>query len=299
MHRRSFLLQSSGLLLTAWVLPAFARPVIRNKMDRIGMGTVLMRYRFKQTRPKELPAIKEALTLPEVPAYYRQRFGISKLEFWSNHFESLEPAYLQGLREKIKASESQLINVQVDSDYDLAAADETVRQHSLQHVKQWMDAVALLGSQCVRINPGHANGSVEKSIASMKEVNRYAKSKKLVLLTENHFGIEMNPDVHLQIVQEAGPGNIYTLPDFGNYPTATMYASLAKILPYAGLISAKAMNFNADMEHVSYDFDKCVQMTEKAGFKGIYSVEQWSPDFQDIDYATVGDWLIKHVKNNI
>ena len=299
MHRRSFLLQSSGLLLSVWALPAFARPVIRNKMDRIGMGTVLMRYRFKQTKPKQLAAIKDELTLPEIPQYYRDRFGISQLEFWSEHFESLEPAYLQGLREKIKASRSTLVNVQVDTSYDLASTDETERQRSLQHVKQWMDAVALLGSQCVRINPGHGNGSVEKSIASMKEVNSYAKSKKLVLLTENHFGIEMNPDIHLRIVNEAGPENIYTLPDFGNYPVTTMYASLAKILPRAYLISAKAMNFNSNMEHVSYDFDKCVHMAEKAGFKGVYSVEQWSPDFQDIDYAKVGDWLVEHVREGL
>ncbi|MFY0254136.1 TIM barrel protein [Chitinophaga sp. 30R24] len=299
MHRRSFLLQSSGLLLSVWVLPGFARPLIRNKMDRIGMGTVLMRYRFKQTKPKELATIKDELTLLEVPQYYRDRFSISKLEFWSNHFESQAPDYLQALKNKIKAARSHLVNVQIDSTYDLAATNEEERQRSLQHVKQWMDAVAFLGSDCVRINPGHGNGSVEKSIASLKEVNSYAKSKKLILLTENHFGIEMNPDVHLRIVKEAGPGNIYTLPDFGNYPTASMYASLEKILPYAGLISAKAMNFNNNMEHLSYDFDKCVRMTEKAGFKGIYSVEQWSPDFQDIDYAKVGDWLVEHVAANI
>lgn len=268
-------------------------------MDRIGMGTVLMRYRFKQTKPKELPLIKDELTLMEVPQYYRDRFQVSRLEFWSNHFESLEPGYLQALKSKIKTSRSRLVNVQVDSNYDLAAANETERQRSLQHVKQWMDATALLGSQCVRINPGRANGDVEKSIASMKEVNAYAKSKGLVLLTENHFGIEMNTDVHLRIVREAGPGNIYTLPDFGNYPVAGMFDSLAKILPYAGLISAKAMNFNSNMEHISYDFDRCVRMAEQSGFKGVYSVEQWSPDFQDIDYAKVGDWLIQHVAENI
>jgi sugar phosphate isomerase/epimerase len=162
-----------------------------------------------------------------------------------------------------------------------------------------MDAVAFLGATHVRVNPGHGTGDVARSILSMKEVNNYAKAKKLVLLTENHFGIEMNPDVHLRIVQEAGPDNLYTLPDFGNYPVETMYESLAKILPRAGYISAKAMNFDSNMQHLSYDFDRCVQMAERAGFKGIYSVEQWSPKFQDIDYAKVGDWLIDHVKRNI
>jgi sugar phosphate isomerase/epimerase len=161
-----------------------------------------------------------------------------------------------------------------------------------------MDAVSFLGSRCVRINPGSANGSVDKSIESMKLVNQYAKSKNLILLSENHFGIEMNPDLHLRIVKEAGPGN-YTLPDFGNYPRATMYDSLEKILPHAYMISAKADAFNDTLEHTSYDFDRCVQMAEKAGFKGIYSVEQWNSKYMDVNFEKVADWLIDHVKANI
>jgi sugar phosphate isomerase/epimerase len=162
-----------------------------------------------------------------------------------------------------------------------------------------MDAVAFLGSECVRINPGRANGSIEKSIASMKEVNQYAQQKKLILLTENHFGIEMNPELHLRIVQEAGPKNIYTLPDFGNYSQQARLDSLEKIMPYAYLISAKADGFNENMEHISYDFDKCVQLAERHGFKGIYSLEQWNSKYQNLDYEKVADWLIDHVTRNI
>jgi len=133
----------------------------------------------------------------------------------------------------------------------------------------------------------------------MKEVNAYAKSKKLILLTENHFGIEMNPEVHLRINKEAGPKNIYTLPDFGNYPGSTRFQSLEKILPYAYLISAKVDTFNSNMEHVSFNFDQCVQLAEKCGFKGIYSVEQWSGKYMDTDIEKIGDWMIEHVKSNI
>lgn len=298
MNRRSFIVRTSGLALSVWILPSFM-PAFDNKMDRIAMGTVLFRYRFKQTKPKEIAAISNELTLLEVPAYYKKRFGLNQLEFWSNHFESLEPDYLQQLKEKMRAAKARLVNVQVDSPYDLANNDDAARQQSVQHVKGWIDAAAALGSDCVRVNPGSHNGDVEQSILSMKEINRYAKSKKLVLLTENHFGIEMNTDVHLRINKEAGPDNIYTLPDFGNYPKKSMFGSLEKILPYAYLISAKVVDFNSHLEHTSYDFDQCVRMAEKAGFKGIYSVEQWSPNYQPLDYEKVGDWLIDHVKKNI
>lgn len=299
MNRRTFIERSSGLALSVVVLPSFAKGLMPlSKADRLAMGTVLFRYRFQQTKPKELTTIPNELTLLQVPAYYKERFGMRQLEFWSNHFESLEKPYLAQLKEKMKVAGSKLVNVQVDSDYDLAAINEEERTKSIVHVKQWMDAVSFLGSDCVRVNPGRAKGSVEQSILSMKEINQYAKAKKLVLLTENHFGIEMNTDNHLRIIKEAGPG-IYTLPDFGNYPVATAMASLEKIMPYAYLISAKAMKFNDQIEHVSYDFDQCVQLAERMGFKGIYSVEQWSPEYQAIDFEKVADWLVTHVRNNI
>jgi len=256
MDRKVFIERASGLTFTVWISPSLSKwPMAASKMDRIGMGAIA--------------GIPHEWTLAEVPAYYKKRFGVRQLEFRSNHFESLETPYLEMLRGKIRSSESSLVNVQVDTSYDLASADEVERQRSLDHVKKWMDAIAYLGSECVRINPGRGSGSVEKSIESMIEVNGYARSKKLVLLTENHFGIGMNPDIHV------------------------------RIMPYAYLISAKAMLFNGQMEQLSYDFDRYVQMAEKAGFKGIYSVEQWAPPYQDLDFEKAADWLIDRVKRNI
>lgn len=271
----------------------------RSTDDRVGMGTVIFRNRFEQTKSKGITELENPLTLLSVPAYYRERFNIRNLEFWSHHFESLENPYLLELRARVKAAGAELINVQVDADYDLASANEEERQRSLATVRKWIDAAALLRSRAVRINPGRPDGSIEKSIASMKEVTQYCVSKRLPLLTENHFGLEMNPAVHLQIRQAAGPRNIYTLPDFGNYPVETMWESLAKILPYAYVVSAKAVDFNPQGEHVSYDFDRCVQLCERAGFKGIYLVEQWSRKEQDLDYEKIADWLLQRVRANI
>ena len=267
--------------------------------DRVGMGTVIFRNRFEQTRPKAGAAPANPLTLLQVPEYYRERFGVRHLEFWSYHFESLENPYLVELRERVKAAGAALINVQVDVPYDLASADEAERQRSLATVRQWIDAAALLGSRAIRINPGKPEGSVDQSIASLKEVNRYCQSKRLPLLTENHFGLEMNPDVHLRIREAAGPRNVYTLPDFGNYPLDSMWESLAKIIPHAYAVSAKAVDFNAQGEHLSYDFDRCVRMCERAGFKGVYLVEQWSRKDQEFDAEKMADWLLQRVRANL
>lgn len=297
MHRRSFLLRTSGVLLSV----AFAPHAVRAAQtgDRLGMSTVIFRDRFRQTKPEGVAQIENELTLLKVPAYYRDRFGVRNLEFWSNHFESLERAYLEELRASVRAAGSQVVNIQVDADYDLASTDEDVRAASLQTAFKWIDAAALLGSRAVRVNPGRAGGSVERSIASMKEVNRYCKSKGLPLLTENHFGLEMDPDVHLRIREEAGPENVYTLPDFGNYPVESMWSALEKIMPYAYMVSAKTVKFNERMEHVSYDFDRCIELAERAGFKGIYSVEQWSREPLTVDYEKVADWMLARVRAHL
>jgi sugar phosphate isomerase/epimerase len=293
MHRRKFLIRAGGLMLSVALGPTRAA---RAESDRVGMGTVIFRNRFEQTKPKSLTELEDPLTLLGVPSYYRERFGVRNLEFWSQHFESLEKPYLMELRGRVQAAGAELINVQVDAAYDLASAREEERQRSLETVRQWIDAAALLGSRAVRINPGKAGGSVEQSIASMKEVNQYCVSKNLPLLTENHFGLEMNPDVHLRIREAAGPKNFYTLPDFGNYPIETMWESLEKILPYAYVVSAKAVDFDAQGEHISYDFDRCMQLCERAGFKGIYLVEQWSRRDQPLDYEKVAGWLLQSVR---
>lgn len=296
MNRRSFIFRTGGLLVSVLAAPTFAMASSKSKLDRIAMGTVLFRNRFKQTRPEALSSDYNELTLLDVPEYYRDRFGLNQVEFWSYHFESLEPDYLKELKNSLRKAGSSLVNVQVDTRYNLAAEDQAERAESIREAKRWIDATAYLESPAVRINPG--NGSVEKSIESLKEVNQYAKSKKLALLTENHFGLEMDPDVHLRIIKEVGP-NIYTLPDFGNYSDEARFEALDKILPYAYLVSAKAAHFNDQLEHTSYDFDRCVKLCEQHGFKGVYSVEQWSPEQPDIDYEKIGDWLIEHVRSNI
>jgi sugar phosphate isomerase/epimerase len=294
-HRREFLFGSAGVIFAASAHPAWAA---RSASDRVGLGTVIFRSRFEQTKAKGV-ALENPLTLLAVPAYYRKRFGIRQLEFWSNHFESLEPAYLAELKGRVKAAGAELINVQVDGAYDLASEDEAERQRSLERVRQWIDAAALLGSRAVRVNPGRTGGSLEMSIASMTEVNRYCVARGLPLLTENHFGIEMDPELHLKIRSAAGPDNLYTLPDFGNYPVESMWESLPKILPYAYVVSAKVVDFDARGRHVSYDFDRCVRLCERAGFKGIYLVEQWSRKDQDLDYEKIAEWAMQRVRANL
>jgi hypothetical protein len=69
------------------------------------------------------------------------------------------------------------------------------------------------------------------------------------------------------------------LPDFGNFPDeATREKGLAELFPYASVVShAKGLVFNSAGEETQYDFPKCLEISKKAGFKGIYSIEYEGP----------------------
>ncbi len=293
MHRRKFI--TVGASLFSVVLASGPLRASSNPQQRVGMSTVTFRHRFAQTKPKEVNKIKQELTLVDTPEYFADRFGIHNVEYWSRHFESLEPAYLDSLKKKIKKTKSRLTNIQLDQPYQLGAPDETKRKESLELVLQWVEAAHQVGAHAIRVNPG--KGEVTHSIQALKTINEAAKKHGLILMTENHFGMEMDPEVHLRIVKEVGD-NMYTLPDYGNYDDAVRYDALRRVMPYAYQISAKAADFNKDLEHTAYDFGRCMQIAKESGFQGIYSVEQWSriPLPDNISAEQVTDWLIDQVK---
>jgi hypothetical protein len=53
------------------------------------------------------------------------------------------------------------------------------------------------------------------------------------------------------------------------------------------------------MEHISHDFGQCLDIFEKANYKGIYSAEQWGSPNPDYDYEKIADWMILAIKEHL
>lgn len=263
-------------------------------MDRVAMTTSTFGAWFDQTRTKDQQPAR-TITLLEIPEFYADRFKCHNLEFWNKHFESQTPAYIAELKRKIRAANSKLIGIQIDGPYELGSPDEASRRKSIDFVKTWIDTAAAVGARAARANTG--NGSPDGCIESYRDLSRYAKGKKVLLLTENHGGISLNIDVLLRILRGVGGGNFQLEPDFGNFLNAeTRYSDLQRILPYAKhVISAKATEIGEDGSHVQFDFNKCMKISEAAGFPGYYSAEYWAPKAKRTDYETIADWMIQHV----
>ena len=292
MKRRKFA-QLIGVTAISMGSSSFRFVKDKNPMNRIGMSTVNFRERFVNTRSKDSSFSGSDMNLMEIPVYFADRFKLHNVEFWSKHFESIDAAYLKELRDVIKKQKSRLINIQFDENYQLGDPDGSKRKESLQLALQWLQVAKDLGSGAIRVNPG--NGDLQYAIESLKIINREAIKKGLILMTENHFGMEMDPEVHLKIVKTVGK-NMYTLPDFGNYSDENRFNALRKICPFAYQMSAKSIDFDENMKHTSFDFDQCMQIAVDSGFKGIYSVEQWSPTAPKVSDEAIADWMIEKVK---
>lgn len=296
MNRRNFN-KALGMVTAGAILqPAFGGFSQKGVKDRIAMSTVNFRERFAQTKTNDTIFKSSPLTLLKIPAYFKERFGLELVELWSKHFESIDQNYLKDLKAAITKSKSKLVNIQFDEDYQIGSPDEAIRKKSLEFALKWVDAAKFLGSGAIRVNPG--TGEVGHAINSLKIINEACKSKGLILMVENHFGMEMNPDVHVKIVREVGD-NVYTLPDFGNYSNEARFDALKKIMPYAYQVSAKTMAFDEKLNHTSFDFDQCMKICVDNNFKGVYSVEQWSREAVNTNDEAIADWMISRIKNYV
>lgn len=294
MKRRHFI-QSTGVAAGAML----AAPSVltscgaKDPMARIGLTTVVFRTHFLSTNPA---ASGDLLTLEKIPEFYRDRFGIYQCEFWSEHFESRKPSYLKDLKAALDSNNCSLINIQADTPgKDISNPENGNSALAVQDIKEWIDVGAALGSPMVR--GSFMQHSLEEGTKSTKELVKYARSKGITLLCENHYDLMSVPANHLRVAKEVGNDHFGLLADFGNYPeTIDKYEALELIAPYTRLVSAKTHAYDENYEHSDFDFDRCVRIMEAGGFTGIYSLEQWENDLPDYDYERIVDWMIGHVK---
>ncbi|MBT5708131.1 sugar phosphate isomerase/epimerase [Verrucomicrobia bacterium] len=291
---RRNLLKQTCLLGSIFALPQFrihARE--RDWRDRIALSSSTFRSRFKSTQ-SGTESGKAMLTLESLPQFAANRFEIRQLEYWSLHFESQERSYLDRLKTTATRAGSKLINLQIDGPYRLASPNKEKRTESINKVKRWIDVASYLGMPSARANPG--KGDFESVIQSFKELNQYAKSKGVLLLTENHFGMETDPAVHLRIHDEINDKEFKLIPDFGNYHSnLARYEALAQIMPLAHLVSAKVMDLDKHFQHTTFDYNRCLEIATQSEFSGVFSIEQWSKKTVPHPPEEVVDWAVKQI----
>jgi len=297
MKRRNFLNKATVAGSAFLMGPSiFFNRVKADPLSRIGLTTVVFRNKFASTNPNLNTSV---FTLQDIPKYFSERFGVNNLEYWSEHFESREHSYLKDLKRALEKENCNLINIQVDTPgKDISNPEDGNSALAVQEIKEWIDVGKYLGSKMVRASFMHK--SFDEGMKSMKILADYASSIGIILLAENHFDLLSIPENHLKVAQTYNGQYFGLLADFGNYSDSVdRYVALEMIAPYTKLVSAKTHAFDENYTHTSFDFDKCVQIMEKGGFRGIYSLEQWENEMLDYDFEEIVDWMIEHVSANL
>jgi len=318
MNRRDFLsyggiVPGLSLLRPARQATAQNRQLDRAaKMKRVGCTTVCFRVHFPSTRGKFPKPEGPDYDLLDMPSMMADRLGVHNVEVWHWHFAETTPAYAQKLRAAAGRVNSRIINIQLDgSDYDLSHPDPEARLRSVDYVQRWMDVARACGAASLRPNTGPRPSRSGKPASpfdlqvtgdSYRRLAEYGDKIGVKVLVENHGGYSAKVENILAIVKFAGR-NCAALPDFGNFEGIGSDAERCRLLkamfPYAYLVSAKAMYFNPQKKHISYDFGACVRTGEESGFAGIYSAEFWTPTLQPIDPWEAARLIIDMIVENI
>ena len=257
-----------------------------DKRDRISISTWSLHNYFQSTREKEFTLPGNMLALLDFPEMIADRYKVHNLEFCAPHFASTEKTYLQEVKGRLTRAHSRVVNMPVDIDElwsggGLSDTDEKVRDAAVNGSKIWIDVAAAIGSKSVRCDPGKLNPQdYSPTLDSYKRLAAYGRPKGVHVIIENHGGVgSEHPEELIRLFEQAGPDVVGALPDFGNFPDEeTREKGLPLLFPYAHVVChAKGLEFDAAGNETKFDFPKCIQISKKAAFTGVYSIEYEGP----------------------
>jgi sugar phosphate isomerase/epimerase len=245
---------------------------------RLAVTTVSFRERYAVRLGNAwTPATDHFLNAPR---FVKENLGLTSLEVWNLQFEEDTNDYCLRLREAADRAGVKLVNIQLDSGYDLSSADADARRSSIAFVQRWIDRAALLGASSVRANLDGTQAvgvfPLERVVDSFRQLTAYGRSKGVKILVENHVGHSVNIQNPVSVLKSVNDPWCRAIADWGNTPAPSLsdrIAQLALLSPWLDLVSAKVANFDADYKVTDYDIAALTEATERSGFSGLYSVE--------------------------
>jgi sugar phosphate isomerase/epimerase len=237
----------------------------------------------------------QTMTLLEFPGQVRERLGLDSVEICQFHLPERTPAYIAQLRAALRDAGVTMPSMPIDVG-NISDANDAHRAEDLAEIEGWFATAAELGARYVRVNasapfPGASLAPIATTIESFGRLAESARALGLQLLVENHGGITADPEVIVQIVEAVGPG-LRVLVDIGNFepifqvqqaimqgaeppevdPTP-LYAAVARIAPYAGLLHAKTHAFAPDGSERHMDVVRALRIVLDTGYQGPISLE--------------------------
>lgn len=223
----------------------------------------------------------------------KQKFNINAIEYVSQFYKE-KGSNLEFWKEmKSRAIDNGVTNllIMVDDEGDLAIADKTMRDTSVENHYKWVNAAKELGCHSVRVNAfGEENVDdfMPACVDGMGKLCEYAEKEDINVIIENHGLFSSNAELIVEIIKQVNNPYLGTLPDFGNWCTSTkwggienndceiqydIYKGVKEYLPYAKGVSAKAYNFSEQGDQEIIDYHKMIKLVKESDFTGHIGIE--------------------------
>jgi sugar phosphate isomerase/epimerase len=235
---------------------------------------------------KEVTGGGGKLELKDFVAHVSAKFNIKKIEPWSEHFRSLDKAYLEELRAVVAKAGGAIVNIAVDGEHSPYAADSAERERAIAFSKQWIDAAVTIGSPSVRTNLPQAKDSkpeLERTAASLKIVAEYGAGKNVVVNMENDNPVSEDPFFLVKVIEKVNSPWLHALPDFANtlaaYEEGYAYKGIEAMFGRAYNIShVKETEVGDGKDKIAHvDLARTFGIAKRHGYKGYFSMEWDSP----------------------
>ncbi|MGB4784104.1 MAG: sugar phosphate isomerase/epimerase family protein, partial [Candidatus Acidiferrum sp.] len=222
------------------------------------------------------------MELKDFAAHVGAKFNIKKIEPWSEHFRSLEKAYLEELRAAVAKAGGAIVNMAVDGEHSPYAADGAERERAVAFSKRWIDAAVAIGSPSVRTNIPRAKDSkpdLERTVESLKRVAEYGAAKNVVVNLENDNPVSEDPFFLVKVIEKVNSAWLHALPDFANtlaaYEEEYAYRGIEAMFGQAYNIShVKETEMGDGKDKVAHvDLERTFGIAKRHGYKGYFSME--------------------------
>ncbi|MFI2741454.1 sugar phosphate isomerase/epimerase family protein [Zhouia sp. PK063] len=309
MERRLFIRNTGQVSLAIALLGATACVDSKSKKDKKTTDNELAENPFNPFFKLSLAqwsfhsAIMEGKMDPRDFAQKSEELGFEGLEYVSQLYKGIlekEDDAEEGLKKLVatlKANAEKYhqtnLDIMIDAEGDLASNKEEERAEAINNHKKWVDAAAELGCHSIRVNLfGSTNPDDWKtaSIAGLKGLCAYAKTKNINILVENHGYLSSNSELLAEVMKSVKQvyENVGTMPDFGNFCLKRQgnelwgtpcveeydkYKGIKEMMPYAKAVSAKSYDFDDKGDETTIDFYKMMKIVKDSGYTGFVGVE--------------------------
>jgi sugar phosphate isomerase/epimerase len=266
-----------GAKLTAAVVDTKKKPAdkptskVAGRLPGSSMQLSLAAYSFR----KELSGKKPTMTLDQFVDFCAG-LDLHATELTEYYFRQKDPEYLVSLRRRAYVNGLAISGAPLGNNFCLPPGAKRTQQ--IAHVKRWIDNVALLGAQTIRVFAGTVPKGVAEeqardwAIEGLKDCVAYAAKKGVLLALENHGGLTARAEQLLALVRGVDSPWLGVNLDTGNFHHR-VYESLELAAPYAVAVQVKVETREGNAAAQPTDYRRIVQILDNAGYRGYVALE--------------------------